>query len=122
MVLTDSWRHEVAASTATGHRKGWEERAGKKGGKLQGGLDSLRLGHDSIGKKMVVAMGDHQASKALHDWLRLEVEVTEHLVRAPATKQAEKVGINPQDKKGHGPRGTEAASGDVGRRQAHKGQ
>jgi hypothetical protein len=30
LILTDRWRREVAASTAKGHRKGWEERVGKR--------------------------------------------------------------------------------------------
>jgi len=110
LILTDRWRHEVAASTTKGHRKGWGCRG--KGGER---LDSHGEGNRQVGEEVIMAMGDHQARKAVHDGFRLQVEVAEHFVGMPPPKQADDVTIHLQHEQGHSAGGAEAAHSDVGR-------
>ena len=55
----------------------------------------------------------HAFCEAVHEWLRLDVEVTKHGVRSPAAKQLDFVFVNIGAQKSHGPTSAEAAGFDV---------
>eukprot|EP00980_Cylindrotheca_fusiformis_P020652 scaffold7703_cov127-Cylindrotheca_fusiformis.AAC.1 len=65
------------------HREGAER--GKQGSEE---------GNFVIGEKREVAAGNHAGSEMLHYWSGLDVEVTQHFVRAPTANQADAVSIN----------------------------
>ena len=50
-----------------------------------------------------VVGGEHLSCKVAHDWLRRQVEVAEHLVRAPLTKDLDDVRVDVGDQQCHGP-------------------
>ena len=48
---------------------------------------------------------EHGGGDAVHDWLRLNVEVPVELIRAPPVDEANAVAINPGAHEGHGAAG-----------------
>jgi hypothetical protein len=55
-------------------------------------------GDSSVRKKGVVTVRHHKRSEAIHDGLRLlQVEVSEHFVGAPPTKQADEICVDASD-------------------------
>jgi hypothetical protein len=56
---------------------------------------------------------EHHARKVAHDGLSLDGQVPKHLVRAPAPKEADGVGVDVGAQEGHGARGAEGAGADV---------
>ena len=49
----------------------------------------------------------------MHEWVGLRVQVSQHLVGAPATYQSNNVGIDSCAKERHGSARSKAAGGDV---------
>ena len=43
----------------------------------------------------------------------MDVEIAEHLIGAPATKEADAIGVDVRAEKGHGPSGAKGASRDI---------
>ena len=58
----------------------------------------------------VVAAGEHGCREGAHEWLRLEVKVTEHLVRFPAAEQSNKRIVGAVAEESHGSRRAKRAS------------
>ena len=65
-------------------------------------------GDCSVGEKGVVPVRHHKRSETSHDGLRLQVEVAEHFVGAPPTKQADEIGVDASDEESHGAGGAKA--------------
>ena len=64
---------------------------------VEGGL-RRRLSHGRnsglVGVKGEVTLLSHASGKVVHDGLGLDMEVSEHFVRAPAANESNDVGIN----------------------------
>ena len=60
------------------------------------------------------AAAKHGGGETGHHWLRLDVEVAIHLVRAPATDQANAIAINAGAHEGHRTASASGAGRDVG--------
>ena len=61
----------------------------------------------------IVAAGQHFGGKVPHDRLCLDVEVTQHDIRVPPSKESDDIGVNIGTEQGHGTAGTEGAGRDV---------
>ena len=59
--------------------------------------------------KGVVSRGNHCGGVAAHEWLGRDVEISEHLVTAPAADEADGVEVNVPQEEGYGPAGEEGA-------------
>ena len=57
---------------------------------------------------------DGTQSRRRYDWRGLNVEVAEHGIRAPATDEANQIGVDLGAEEGHRPAGAEGPSFDVG--------
>ena len=67
-----------------------------------------------IGKQGEVAPVEHAGGKITHDRLSLYyMQVSQHLIRAPAANELDAVSIDISTQKGHGSRRTQGSSGDV---------
>jgi hypothetical protein len=56
----------------------------------------------------------HEGTVASHHRLRLYAKVTQHFFRAPASNEADDVGVNASTQEGHGTRCSQGPSVDVG--------
>ena len=77
-----------------------------KGRKELGGL--VRR-HELVRDERVLCL-QHLACKEAHHWLCRQVEVAQHLVRAPTTKKTDDVRVNVGNKQSSGARGSEGPS------------
>jgi len=64
---------------------------------------------------------EHKAGEVAHDRLGLKMQVTEHLIRAPAADQADNVGVDVGKEKGHGTTSAKGLGVDIGRKEANAG-
>jgi hypothetical protein len=64
---------------------------------------------------------EHEAGKVAHDGLHLKVKIAKHFVRAPATDEADNIGINVSKEKGHCPTSAKGLCSDVRRKKANTG-
>ena len=60
-----------------------------------------------------VGGGGHGSRERQHDMRGLDMEVAEHGIRAPATDEANKIGVNLGAEEGHHPAGAELPGFDV---------
>ena len=60
-------------------------------------------------RKVVVSSLEHLCGEVSLDWLRLDVQVGEHLVQSPPSNQTEVIHVNPSANQGHGASGSERA-------------
>jgi hypothetical protein len=77
------------------------------------GVGEVHGGDILARKESVVAALEHEAGKVAHNRLGLKVKVPEHFVRAPASNEADDVGVNVGKEKGHCTAGAEGSSIDV---------
>ena len=68
-----------------------------------------------IGDEIVSAMLQHAMSVVFHEVSVLDVEVSEHTIRAPATNEGDEIRVNACIKHGIGSGGTKTACQDVHR-------
>ena len=71
-----------------------------------------------VRKKCVCAAADHASREVTHDRGCLKMEIAEHFVRAPSAEEANDIGVDLGTEKGIGSRCSEAASTDVGWKEA----
>ena len=93
------------------------------GRSLQGGIlrcwSQTQNGNGGGGERLVREQGEgavlHHGSGQIRGVRQgLDMEVTEHFVRAPATHQPDDVGVDPGTEQCHGAASAKAASGDAG--------
>ena len=74
-----------------------------------------------IRKQGVVAAVEHSGCKMTHDRFRLYMEVAEHLVGLPPTKEPNAIRVHIRAQEGHRARGAEGASGYIAWSKAVRG-
>ena len=57
---------------------------------------------------------EHKPCEVSHDGLHLKMKITEHFIRPPASNQADDIGVNLGQEKGHGATGMKGVGSDVG--------
>jgi hypothetical protein len=85
------------------------------------GVREVQIGKILAGKEIVVTALEHEAGELSHDRLGLEVKVLEHFIRMPAANEADDVGVNMSEEKGHSPTGTEGVRVDIIGKEAYAG-
>ena len=81
IVLGHIFRGSVGGPS-TGSKVGCKESRGSRSGK------------SFIGKESELATSHHQGSKVAHKWVRLEMEIAQHLIRAPATHKFDDISVD----------------------------
>ncbi len=66
-----------------------------------------------VGEEGEVAPAEHAGSKVTHDRFGLYMQISHHLVGAPAADELNAIGIHICTQKGHGARCPEGAGGNV---------
>jgi hypothetical protein len=61
-----------------------------------------------------VAVEQHAGGKVAHYGFSLDMQISKHLVGAPASEEADDIGVHLCAQEGHRARGTKGPSGDVG--------
>jgi hypothetical protein len=74
----------------------------------------------SGGKGLELAVQIHLTGKILEDGHSLDMEVAEHCVALPASKETDEVTVNTGGNKGHCAGGTEGFDGDISRIMAER--
>ena len=63
---------------------------------------SLKDGYPLIGDQSIRTSCEHALGEGIHNWGGLEMQVSEHLVRAPAAEKSNDIGIDIGTKEGVG--------------------
>ena len=100
------------SSAATGHRGG----VGVEVGRELNLKELVQRDKHGVHVKTAVTSNQHVAREALHDWLGLKMQVTQHCVTLPPADELNGVLVHVRVEKGHGTTGTKGTSTDVIRR------
>jgi len=73
--------------------------------------------HQLVGRDGVIGV-KHALCEVAHDGFSCKVEVAEHLVRPPAAKEPNDIGVDFGDQEGHGSTCSKGAGRDLGRDEA----
>ncbi len=78
----------------------------------------LSLWDEVVGNEGVGSGGEHTMGVVPHERVSLDVQITEHFVRAPLTNEADDVRVNLGQEKGGRASSTETSCRDFGRKEA----